>query len=311
MKNFVLGLSLVFAATSANAAATSWASINKNLDVVTQDVKKDFPFLTDLTVKFDARVSDLAGDRVKVGLSASTDQAIWGDKKATASIGLGVDARTVVGTQRKLQADLTGNLKTQTLPALKHLFRNFVNDCKSVTTPAVSFSEIRDAYTCDFLKQLDAATNIPELQAAVTSTYAAYVSFLPTYIQQQKDLLKVETDTDKKNELEYNIARAESDIKAMSKLKISGDVNKIVIDVGMDVSLGAEITLGFKMVFTENAAKATLDATALLEDKDYQEYKGYVVDVLTRVEANEKEVMEFVTEMAKGYAQFIGEYITK
>lgn len=311
MKNFVLGLSLVFAATSANAAATSWASINRNLDVVAQDVKKDFPFLTDLNVKFDARVSDLAGDRVKVGLSASTDQAVWGDKKATAAIGLGVDARTLVGTQRKLQADLSGNLKTQTLPALKHLFRSFVNKCNANKNPAFSFSEIREAYVCDFLKEMDAASNISELKAAITSSYSAYANFLPTYIQLQKENLKVETDADAKNEIEYNIARAESDVKSLAQVKISGDAKKIVIDIAMDVSFGVDIALGFKMVFTENASRATLDATALLEDKDYQDYKTLVVDVLSRLETNEKEVMGFVTEMAKSYAQFIGEYITK
>lgn len=307
----LLSLSLVLASVSAYAAPTSWAAINKNLDVVAKDVQKDYPYLTNLGVKFDARSSDLAGDRLKIALTASTDQAKWGDNKVTVDIGAGLDARTVAGTKRTLKGELSAGLKTQVIAGVKYVIATVAGECQNVKPNPESYSDVRDAKACEFVKKVEAANNIPELQAAITTAYADYLAFVPVYVQEQKELLKAEKDEDKKWDLEYNISSAESDLKQLSKLKISGDANKIVLSLDLDFSFGADVSAKIQVTLTEQNAKAALTAVGAIEDDVYQDIKSYAVDILNRIEQNEQEMMEFVTELAKGYAQFIGEYITK
>lgn len=309
MKKLLLGLSLVLASVSASAAPTSWAAINKNLDVVAKDVQKDFSYLTDLSVKFDARSSDLAGDRLKVAVSASTDQAKWGDKNVTLALGAGLDARSVRDEKRTLKGELTAGLKTQVIAGVKYAISSVSGECQNVKPAPQNYREIRDAKVCEFVKAVEAANTVPELQAAITTAYANYLAFVPTYVQEQKELLKAEKDEEKKWPYESNISSAESDAKQLSKLKISGDVNKIVLAMDTSFSFGSDIALKFKVVLTEQNAQAALNASAVIEDSTYQEFKQMAVEILTRVEQNEKQMMEYATDLAKGYAQFIGEYI--
>ncbi|MBX3017337.1 MAG: hypothetical protein KF767_05565 [Bdellovibrionaceae bacterium] len=311
MKNFVLGLSLVLASVSANATATSWASINKNLDVVAKDVQKDFAYLTDLSVKFDARSSDLAGDRLKASLSASTDQAKWGDNNVTLAIGAGLDARTLVGTKRTMKGELTAGLKTQVIAGVKYALTSVMGECSNVNPKPENYREIRDVKVCEFISNVNAVNTIPELQAAITTAYADYVTWVPTYVKEQQELLKAEKDEEKKWPLESNIQSAESDLKNLSKLKISGDVNKIVLALDASFSFGTDISVKFQVTLTEQNAKAALTGVGSIDDETYQEFKKMGTEILTRIEQNEQQMMEFVTELAKGYAQFIGEYITK
>lgn len=311
MKQWILGLSLAMASVTANAQATSWAAINKNLDVVAQDVRKDFPFLTDLGVKFDARVSDLNGDRLKGSLTASTDQAKWGDQKVTMTVGAGVDARELKDTKRTVKGEISAQMKTQVIAGIKYAFASLFNECRSMTATPESYSQIRDQKVCQMLSQVESAQGISDVQAAVTGAYADYVNFVPTYVAQQKELLKVETDEDKKSEIEYNISAAESDLKQLASIKISGDANKIVVDWDLNFSFGTDIAVGLQLVMTEQNAKLGLEARGALEDADYQEFKKIAVETLTRIEQNEADMMRTVTDLAKAYAQFIGDYITK
>lgn len=319
MKKSVLALVLtasIFTGSMAVVAApqsgaTSWVSINQNLDVIAQKVKKLFPFLTALNMDFDPKVSDLSGDRVSVSLSAATDQAAWGNKNAALAIGAMGNAKDVVDGQRKLQGALTAELKTETVLALKHLLKH--NDCESTSVPTEqSPSALRREYACKFMVRLQQAVSIDDLRLAIVNTMDEYTQFLPLYVTAIKELLKSEKDPQKIQQYEYFIRTAEYDLKQFSAVKITADAKLITIEVALSQPFGKGSDATLKFDISQNSTSVVLHLTSfMVDEQDYQEYKNFVAEFLTRIEQNEAQMIEYITDLISGYAEFIGETITK
>lgn len=316
MKKLFMGLSFVLATGTAQAASTpvSWASINKNLDVVAQEVKAQNPFLTSLSVNFDASASNLDADRLSASMSAGTDQAAWGDKKAQLDLGVSFDGSKTANTQRVLDATVVAKITTQAIPAIKHLTKSMFDGCASNPAPAGpldNYEEIRIKYFCELITKVNATQNIVDLQVALITTYSDYLNFVGKFIQEQKELLQIETDEDKKNVYQWNIDSAESDMKELSKVKVSGDMKNIVIDYAFDWQIGMGLAFTVNVAINEGQAAVTLGLGTKIEETDYQDYKKLTTEFLVEIENNKKATVDWVRDLASGYAEFIAEYITK
>lgn len=307
----ILLATAVLASTAAVAqTVVSWNNVNETLAEVTTKIKVSAPYLNQFEINFDP-ASNLATDNVKMNLVAGTDQAVWEGGAAVLTTSLDLNAKAPVDEKREVAGSLMMSLATKVVPALQHLFKDYIDQCAIPEPISGGYNDISNGVSCGFMTKLGAASSVSDLRVAAVAAYSDYVSLVGAYKVEKEALLANETNPDTREELEYEIERAQKDLADIALLKVTGSGDELKVRFEYTWMATDAVTFSFDIVTKSDVTSGSIGLNTMIPEADYQAYKNALVDYLTEIEGKTPDALEMIEGMATAYAQLIGEFITK
>ena len=321
-KNLVtLGVVVTALATSGAIAdeTVSVSKLNKTLGKIVREVLQSHqatpnPLFKALEFKIDEKATILDNDdkfATRVNLKATASRARWSTDGDTT---LGVDlAMSADRLKQEATLELAGNLDTDTVGLVRFAASELKSEWCKPSKPA---SEL-DAEYCTAMKSLEVAKNIDQVIKVITGLGDLAVKDGAARVKKAEQELAAAPDAQKKN-YQKLLESAQKDLKAAdtiaSELRrgaVAGSANGTLRLSFRDVDAGIGELRDVEVYLDKNRFEAKLKFT-MKDIKDIDSYfkmKPMVLDVLKKLEGDNKEEVEDAKRFLELYLNIAGSLI--
>jgi len=200
--------------------------------------------------------------------------------------------------------------ETNAIAALKHIVPKIVGRCQEKTVR--SSTDILWQSFCDLNRGIQASRNLAEIKMSFEEMQQNYLAAMTALIAGYQKELAANADESRRSTLEYQLKRAQDELKTYGALKVTGTDAKVGLRLPFSESgSSSENAYQFVLVVEISVDKvsAEVELTAEVKESLYLQYKSTVQAWVESLASADVATVRQMASIASGYLDFLGEMI--